>query len=156
MSDATFAEALRRYRLAAELSQDELAARADLSSKAISALERGERRNPYPHTIRALAAGRRRAGNAAPPPILPPSHAAITNLPAQLSPLVGRERETAVARQLLARPDVRLLTLTGPGGVGKTRLALRLAGEMADDFPGGVTLPRQRPSCQRSLWPARN
>ena len=55
MSDATFAEALRRYRLAAGLSQDELATRAELSSKAISALERGERRNPYPHTIRALA-----------------------------------------------------------------------------------------------------
>jgi len=51
----TFAEILRRFRERTGLSQDELAARADVSSKAVGALERGERRRPYPHTVRALA-----------------------------------------------------------------------------------------------------
>jgi non-specific serine/threonine protein kinase len=60
------------------------------------------------------------------------------NVPAPLSPLVGREREAAAITALLRRQDVRLVTLTGPGGVGKTRLALRVATEVADAFPDGV------------------
>jgi hypothetical protein len=50
-----------------------------------------------------------------------------TNLPAQPNPFIGRERELAETRALLERGDVRLLTLIGPGGTGKTRLALQLA-----------------------------
>src|SRR5215213_11508988 len=60
-----------------------------------------------------------------------------TNLPTPLTSLVGRERELATLCDLLHRADVRLLTLTGPGGVGKTRLALRVTEEAARDFPDG-------------------
>ena len=61
-----------------------------------------------------------------------------TNLPVPTTSFLGRERELGEVVRLLARDDVRLLTLTGPGGTGKTRLALEAAAEAADAFPGGV------------------
>ena len=60
------------------------------------------------------------------------------NLPVQLTGFVGRERELAHARTLLQREEIRLLTLTGPGGTGKTRLALRAAADVKESFPEGV------------------
>ncbi|HEU5104118.1 MAG TPA: tetratricopeptide repeat protein [Roseiflexaceae bacterium] len=60
------------------------------------------------------------------------------NLPAQLTGLIGREREVAEVCTLLRTPDLRLLTLTGPGGTGKTRLALQAAVELLGDFQDGV------------------
>ena len=59
------------------------------------------------------------------------------NLPAQPNAFIGRENSIADALALLRRADVRLLTLTGPGGTGKTRLALQVATALLDDFPDG-------------------
>jgi len=61
-----------------------------------------------------------------------------TNLPLQPTPLVGREREIREVVELLRRPDARIVTLTGTGGTGKTRLAAQVAAEFLDDFPDGV------------------
>ncbi len=61
-----------------------------------------------------------------------------SNLPVQRTAFVAREHEESTLTQLLSRPDVRLATLTGPGGIGKTRLALQVAQKIADQFPGGV------------------
>ena len=61
-----------------------------------------------------------------------------TNLPPQPTALIGRERELAEVVELVRRPDVRMLTLTGPGGAGKTRLALQAAADLLDDFGHGA------------------
>src|SRR5713101_507389 len=60
------------------------------------------------------------------------------NLPVQLTSLIGRGKEVATVQHLLHREDVRLLTLTGPGGTGKTRLGLQVAAELSDRFADGV------------------
>jgi predicted ATPase/class 3 adenylate cyclase len=62
----------------------------------------------------------------------------LNNLPIQPTPLLGREREVAEIADLLRRADLRLLTLTGTGGTGKTRLALQSAAELIDEFEDGV------------------
>ncbi len=73
------------------------------------------------------------------PVALPPAERSrIGTIPTSLTRFIGREREIAALIRLLERDDVRLVTLTGPGGVGKTRLALRVAAELARDFGDGA------------------
>jgi predicted ATPase len=60
------------------------------------------------------------------------------NIPVQRTPFVGRDKEVIAAKELLLRQEVRLLTITGPGGIGKTRLAVEVAGGLAEIFPGGI------------------
>jgi len=152
-ADAPFGERLRALREGAGLTQEELAAKAGLTAKAVSALERGERKRPYPHTVRSLAdalglgEGERGDLQAAIPrrgaetPVssaVVPASVPEPTLPGPRTPLVGREQELEEIGTFLRDRGVGLLTLTGTGGVGKTRLALRAAGEAAGLFPDGV------------------
>ena len=63
---------------------------------------------------------------------------ATVRLPAQLSTLIGRDREISEVAALLRRPEVRLVSLTGPGGIGKTRLGVAVARQVAEGYPDGV------------------
>jgi predicted ATPase len=132
-----FGTLLRQHRLAAGLSQEALAEKAGLSVRGLSDLERGVRRAPYPATVARLAealgldAAARMAlattGRRAETPVDSDDGADRPEpaLPTPLSSFVGRERELAEIGRLLK--TTRLLTLTGAGGVGKTRLALEAA-----------------------------
>ena len=145
-----FAVLLRRYRELAGLAQEELAERAGLSAKAIGALERGDRRRPHPSTVRRLSAAlglsdperaHLLASVPRPPAVTarPPAPAAPhPTLPAPPTALLGRDTEVTRLGHLLRQRSVRLVTLIGPGGVGKTRLALQVAADLGADFPDGV------------------
>jgi predicted ATPase/DNA-binding XRE family transcriptional regulator len=146
-SGTTFGERLRQFRLAAGLTQEALAERAGLSLNAINSLERGQRRSPYPRTIRVLAdaldlsdddyadlaaiAHRRTA--------VPPAALGFPPLPIPLTPLLGRDNEIEAVVTLLHQ-GIRLLTITGTGGVGKTRLALQIATTVAGDYADGAAM----------------
>jgi predicted ATPase/DNA-binding XRE family transcriptional regulator len=124
-----FGELLRRYRVDAGLTQEALAERAGLSARGLSDLERGLRRRPRTDTVQRLVAalGLRGADRARLEGTTPVDRAETNGfgeLPIQLTSFVGREAEVATVRRLLGTS--RLVTLTGPGGIGKTRLALQV------------------------------
>ena len=130
---------LRQQRTAAALSQEELAERAGLSARAVSDLERGVHQVPRLETVRLLAdalgldAAERAELLAAarPEPVATPAGSmgrpALDPLPLPPTRLIGREAEVAALCDLLAAREGRLVTLTGAGGTGKTRLALAVA-----------------------------
>ncbi len=156
----TFAQALKNHRVHARLTQEELAERAGISARAVSDLERGLSHAPRPATLALLAealqlsepervAFRMVACGHGETPEAGPTR--LSGLPAELTTFVGREREVVAVRGLLMRPDVRLLTLTGPGGAGKTRLAAEVASGLADRFPDGAHLVALAPVTDPAL-----
>jgi predicted ATPase/DNA-binding CsgD family transcriptional regulator len=161
---AAFGATLRRRRVAAGLTQEELAERADLSARGISDLERGVSRAPQPFTRERLAealglSGAERAtfvaaARRARPPADAPDGAGPPGLPAPPTPLIGRERELAEAAALLRRGEARLLTIVGPPGVGKTRLGLAVAEAAAPSFADGVCVVLLAPVADPDLVPA--
>jgi predicted ATPase/DNA-binding XRE family transcriptional regulator len=150
---ARFGARLKQLRVAAGLSQEMLAERAGLSAHALSALERGPRRVPQRATLAALVSAldlsateqaelERTVRRARDPWGASDTQQVAVATPAPLppapTPLLGRADEIACARDLLRSQDVRLLTFTGPGGVGKTRLAVAVARAVRTDFPNGI------------------
>jgi predicted ATPase/transcriptional regulator with XRE-family HTH domain len=147
VSGLTRGERVRRLRRDAGLSQEELAARAGISLRSVSNLERDAPHAPRRETLRLVAEAlgvsgveRERLLDAAParPPPPPPRSAVPHNLPASPNPLIGRGSEVATVRRAMRRTGARLVTLLGPGGVGKTRLAVAVAGEARPAFPDGA------------------
>ena len=148
-----FGGLLRQLRADAGLTQEELAEAAGLSPRSVSDLERGINLSARKDTARLLAdalglAGPQRGlfeaaarGGATAAAVLAARGPLITrpnNLPAQLSTFIGRERELSEVRALVE--SSRLVTLTGAGGAGKTRLGLQVAAELLDGSGDGVWL----------------
>ena len=143
---------LRLLRTAAAFSQEELAERAGLSVRAVSDLERGVHRAPRLETVRLLADALQldehqraeliiaaRPEFAVLPSPLPERAPPQTAVPLPLTRLIGRGQEVAALAGLLDQGEHRLVTLTGPGGVGKTRLAQAVATAALGRYPDGVS-----------------
>ena len=138
----SFGAQLKALREAAGFTQEELATIAGLSVHAVSALERGERRRPHVETMRSLSAAFDLTGatrdaflESARTPAQATAVDELTgvSLPVPPTVLLGRDADVQTLRQWLADPAARLITLLGPGGVGKTRLALELARAIANE-----------------------
>lgn len=151
MAAPPLAPLLRRLRERAGLTQEELAGRAGLSARTVSDIERGLRSRLYDDTADRLAgaldldadgrasfrdAARGRTAQARP----------TAGLPQPLTALVGRDDELATLVRLLSPTGRRLVTLTGLGGVGKTRVALAAGEQLMDSYEGRVQLAEVAPN----------
>lgn len=162
--DGGFGRWLRRRRKALDLTQHELAQRVGCAEGTIRKLEAGDMRPSkqtserlaeqlgVPVTDRAAFVSFARSQSESTPfsllagdqsgPAREPAPASVppprTNLPSPPTPLIGRADEVAAVRDLVLDADVRLVSLLGPPGVGKTRLALRVAADLADSFADGT------------------
>jgi predicted ATPase len=159
--DTFFGPWLRRRRRELDLTQDQLAQHVGCAADTVRKLEAGmrrparamverlgiclsvpvEERNTF---LAAARAGRAPSDRTLPPIPTPPVTNATTtlsrtnHLPALMTSFIGREWEVATIGTRLRTPDLRLITLTGAGGVGKTRLALQIGSALHDAFPNGV------------------
>jgi predicted ATPase/transcriptional regulator with XRE-family HTH domain len=173
---ATLADLLREFRVRLGLTQEALAENAGVSAATIASLEQGLRQRPYPQTLvaisralsldasdhatllaRATAGADRRAGRAA---YTRSQRAAVTpnlivHAPTPAISLVGREADVAAVAALLVvpQPAARLITLVGPGGVGKTRLSIAVAAAVAGNFADGVFFVDLAPLRDCNLMP---
>jgi non-specific serine/threonine protein kinase len=139
---SSFHRLLKYHRLAAELTQEDLAERAQLSARAISDLERGIKTVPHRDTVESLARALglpveelervvpRRRG--------PRASRTLAQLPVTPTSFIGRDAEVCDVVTLLRSPETRLVTVTGPPGIGKTRLTLASAEKASTEFPDGV------------------
>lgn len=152
-SQTTFGELLKRYRMMAGFTQEALAEKANISTKTISSLERYSDRLPRLETVTLLANAldlneeqrRHLLAVARQDPLNTQldganhhenSKSIPNNLPLQLTSFIGREQVMARIKDLLS--TTRLLSLTGAGGTGKTRLALEVASDLLGEYPDGV------------------
>jgi len=174
LESRSFGSVLRRYRMAAALSQEALAERAGISLRGLSDLERGLSRAPRLETLARLAealglegAARQALATAAGIPSVDealeaspaPELSAVTRaaphtaLPGYLTRVLGRGPDLAAIGDLIGRDDVRLLTLAGPGGVGKTRLAVAAAAELGRTYADGAVFVPLAPLRDPTLVP---
>jgi predicted ATPase/DNA-binding XRE family transcriptional regulator len=144
---------LRRHRTDSGLTQEELAERAAISARTVSDIERGLRNRLYRETARRLedalgleAPDRQAFDNAARPPARGAAGgsgntidvASRSGLPSPLTRLIGRDDDLRAVLASLRDPEIRVLTIVGPGGIGKTRLAIEAASQSQVDFADGA------------------
>ncbi len=154
MSELRFGEILRRHRLSAGLSQEDLAARAGVSIETIGALERGVRRAPYRATVALLSEGLSLSAQASREleDAARRNRARRPSGPAATS-LIGRDADIAQVTALIGKH--RLVSVIGSGGIGKTRLALEVGARAALDAARSVTFIDLTPVLEERLVPGR-
>jgi predicted ATPase/DNA-binding XRE family transcriptional regulator len=143
VTDETLGVALKKLRAAAGMTQEELADKARISARTVSDVERGLRIVVHRDTARRLASAlglgeQDRARFDALASGMVEDTKPAGDLPVPPTRLLGRSRELESINARLQDPNIRLLTLTGPGGIGKTRLALEAAVQVRPLFGGGV------------------
>lgn len=131
--------ALRQYQECLRLLDAELGVQPEAETTALAEMIQARRFTPQPATAPPLSPG---AEARAVAPELLPAH---QGPPSPATPLVGREQELDNLRRYLELPDARLITLAGPGGIGKTRLAVELAAQLKTAYRDGVAFVNLQP-----------